>query len=66
MHTESLSTRFERSVERTDEHHIWTGAIDAVRGTRRVKVKGKNLTAHRVAWELANGELPAGASARLP
>jgi integrase len=61
MHTETVSTRFERSVDRTGEHHVWTGAIDAVRGTGRLKVGGKNLTAHRVAWEIANGELPANA-----
>jgi hypothetical protein len=28
MHTETVSTRFERSVDRTGEHHVWTGAID--------------------------------------
>jgi integrase len=60
MKTQTVA-RFERSVDRTGEHHIWTGAIDAVRGTGRVKVGGKNLTAHRVAWEMACGELPAGA-----
>lgn len=61
MYTDSVSNRFERSVDRTGEHHIWTGAIDAVRGTGRLKVRGKNVTAHRVAWEIANGELAAGA-----
>lgn len=54
-----LATRFEKNVDRSGEHHRWTGAIDATRGTGRVKVRGKNFTAHRVAWELANGPLPA-------
>jgi hypothetical protein len=61
MPTETLSTRFERNVDRTGEHHVWTGAIDAVRGTGRLKVRGKNLTAHRAAWEISNGALPPNA-----
>lgn len=59
MYTETVSRRFERNVDRAGDHHIWTGAVDAVRGTGRLKVGGKNLTAHRVAFELAHGELPA-------
>lgn len=45
-------------MDRTGEHHLWTGARDAVRGTGRLKVGRKSITAHRHAWELAHGPLP--------
>lgn len=39
----------------------WTGAIrDEKRGYGYVKVRGKNIAAHRRAWELANGPIPEG------
>lgn len=53
--------RFERHVDRSGEHHLWTGARDATRGTGRLKVGRKSITAHRHAWELAHGPLPASA-----
>lgn len=59
-----LRVRFDRNVDRTGEHHRWTGAIDPVRGNGRIKVDGRVLTAHRLAWELAYGPVPAGASVR--
>lgn len=60
MHMDGVSSRFERSVDRTGQHHLWTGAIDTARGTGRLKVDGKTLTAHRVAWEVAHGPLENG------
>ena len=51
---------FERKVDRSGEHHLWLGAKDPVRGTGRAKVNGKVMTAHRAAWELANGALATG------
>ncbi|MGH3849256.1 MAG: hypothetical protein ACRDRT_06085, partial [Pseudonocardiaceae bacterium] len=54
---QALSVRFERNVDRSGDHHLWTAALDAVRGTGRLKVQGRNVTAHRVAWELAHGPL---------
>lgn len=57
----SLEERFEAQVDRSGEHHRWLGAINADRGTGRLKVGGKHVTAHRFAWELAHGSLPAGA-----
>jgi hypothetical protein len=57
----SLSERFDRQVDRAGDHHIWQGALNADRGTGRLKVGGKNMTAHRVAWELTHGEVPATA-----
>jgi integrase len=54
---EDLSTRFERQVDRTGEHHLWLGSINPDRGTGRIKVGKTTTTAHRVAWELAYGLL---------
>lgn len=56
-----LAARFESNVDRSGEHHLWTAARDPVRGNGRLKVRGKNVTAHRVAWELAYGDLPSTA-----
>jgi len=53
--------RFDALVDRSGEHHIWMGAINPERGTGRAKVKGRQMTAHRLAWELAHGSLPASA-----
>lgn len=57
----SLAERFEAQVDRTGDHHRWLGAVNPDRGTGRLKVGGRQVTAHRVAWELANGPLPEGA-----
>jgi len=57
----SLAERFEAQVDRSGEHHRWLGAINADRGTGRLKVAGKHVTAHRIAWELANGPVRTGA-----
>ena len=55
-----LSERFERSVDRSGMHHLWLGATNPARGTGRLKVDGRDVTAHRVAWELAHGALGPG------
>ena len=57
----SLPERFEAQVDRSGEHHRWLGAVNPERGTGRLKVDGRQVTAHRFAWELANGPLPTGA-----
>lgn len=57
----SLAERFEAQVDRTGEHHRWLGARNPERGTGRLKVNGRQVTAHRLAWELANGPVPRGA-----
>jgi hypothetical protein len=53
-----LRARFERSVDRTGEHHLWTGATDPGRGTGKIKVEGKTTTPHRAAWLLEHGSPP--------
>jgi HNH endonuclease len=55
-----LADRFEAKVDRSGDHHVWTGSTKAD-GTGKLKVEGRTVTAQRVAWELANGPVPAGA-----
>lgn len=56
-----LEERFEANVDRSGEHHVWTGAIEPGRGTGRMKVAGRSMAAHRVAWELGHGPIQQGA-----
>ena len=44
-------------MNRSGEHHLWTGSTNPRRGTGRLQVDGKQTTAHRHAWELAVGPL---------
>jgi hypothetical protein len=57
-----LQARFESHVDRSDEHHLWLGSRNPQRGTGKLKVDGKQMTAHRRAWEVAHGPLAPGAS----
>ena len=52
-----LATRFERQVNRTGEHHVWLGGIYPERGTGRINVNRVEMASHRLAWELANGDV---------
>jgi hypothetical protein len=56
----TLVDRFEAKVDRSGEHHLWTGARYAD-GSGLIKANGKPTTVRRVAWELAHGPLPTGA-----
>lgn len=53
--------RFEEQVDRNGPHHLWLGAVNPQRGSGRMKVDGRQVTAHRHAWELAHGPLPGSA-----
>ncbi|MGH9235611.1 MAG: tyrosine-type recombinase/integrase [Acidimicrobiales bacterium] len=55
-----LATRFEAKVDRSGEHHLWTGSRLAD-GSGQLRVDGKLTTARRVAWELVHGSLPSSA-----
>jgi integrase len=55
-----LVTRFEAKVDRSGEHHVWTGSRLGD-GSGQLRVNGKVTTARRVAWEMAHGALPLGA-----
>jgi integrase len=56
----TLADRFEAKVDRSGEHHLWTGARFAD-GSGLIKANGKPTTARRVAWELTHGPMPPGA-----
>jgi integrase len=53
----TLAVRFESKVDRSGEHHLWTGSKKAD-GSGKMKVDGRTVAARRVAWELQHGELP--------
>jgi len=55
-----LAERFEALVDRSGEHHLWLGAVDAHQ-TPQMRVDGTLTTARRVAWALAHGPLRPGA-----
>ncbi len=59
----TLAERFEAKVDRSGEHHVWTGSKKAD-GTGKLKIGGSTETAPRAAWELAHGSLPDGAKVR--
>lgn len=54
-----LRTRFWDRVDKSGECWLWFGKIEWD-GYGRVKYKGKSYRAHRVAWELVNGEIEDG------
>ncbi len=47
-----LAQRFEKYVIKTETCWLWTGATNT--GYGRLRILGKDLWAHRVAWEQAN------------
>jgi integrase len=59
----SARDRFEAKVDRSGAHHRWTGSHKAD-GTGTFKLNGKVVTAHRAAWEFANGALSPGVKVR--
>ena len=59
MYSESAVHRFWAQVDKSGECWIWTGFIKPD-GHGHVNMDGTIRLVHRVAWELANGEIPAG------
>lgn len=60
----SVATRIQRFdrkwwPEPNSGCHIWAGMLDR-HGYGKLNVKGRTLAAHRLAWELKNGPIPAG------
>lgn len=54
----SLQDRFWSKVKKTPSCWLWTGSTRL--GYGRVKQGGKLLSAHRVSWELTQGQVPGG------
>lgn len=57
---EPLNLRLERLTDKTGECWLWTGSVDAYGYGQLSFGHSKKLKAHRVAWELVNGAIPAG------
>lgn len=58
----TLAERFEAKVDRSagpDGCHLWQGAVQSA-GYGAIYVSGRVQLAHRVAWELVHGAIPAG------
>src|SRR5689334_22595725 len=54
-----LSNRFWSKVRKSDGCWEWIGAR-SWKGYGRFALRGKNVQAHRVAWEITHGIVPAG------
>lgn len=39
--TSATARRFDQHVDRSGEHHLWTGTIDSKRGTGRIQVDAR-------------------------
>jgi hypothetical protein len=55
MATVDEARRFAARVDCSGEHYLWLGRRNPQRGTGKLQVDGKQVTAHRYAWELARG-----------
>ncbi|HET8627441.1 MAG TPA: HNH endonuclease [Thermomicrobiales bacterium] len=56
-YTPEFISRFESRVDRSGDCHIWIG-VRHRQGYGEISCGGKMLRAHRVAWEIANGQIP--------
>lgn len=56
-----ISERFFKFVNKTSTCWIWTGAKD-IAGYGRINSNNISKPAHRVSWEIHNGEIPKGMS----
>lgn len=54
----SFEQRFEANIYRTVDCWIWTGR--SIRGYGAIVRDGKNVMAHRIAFEMQNGSIPSG------
>lgn len=56
---ESVAARFNQKVNKTDSCWLWTAKL-FWSGYGSLRVDGKHVVAHRVAWELHHGPIPNG------
>ena len=60
----TVAARLASKTERSGDHVLWCGTVNS-RGIGLIKVDGRTTTVRRVAWELLNGPLLAGARVLL-
>ena len=58
-HDNRTVERFWSHVDKTGECWDWTASIRR-NGYGQINVAGRNMSAHRLAWEIANGPIPSG------
>jgi hypothetical protein len=56
----SVTARFWSKVDRTGQCHLWTGHVTKNGYGRWTWCVGRAAYAHRVAWEIARGNVPTG------
>lgn len=54
-----LMTRFWAKVQKGDDCWIWSGATNR-HGYGQIRIDGRNVAAHRLAWEFEHGPIPEG------
>lgn len=55
----SLADRFWKNVDKSGDCWTWTGATSG-NGYGAIRYQGRQIGAHRAAWILTNGDIPAG------
>lgn len=60
----ALMERFAKKCKDVGDHAIWQGTKDARGRYGFFRYNGRTTRAHRAAWLLFEGEIPAGASVR--
>lgn len=58
MVNEQIIARFWAMVNKTESCWLWTGSVTRIGYGQFAVVHGKNVSAHRFAWFLSEGELP--------
>lgn len=59
---QDLAARLWRRVAKGDGCWLWTGATFKATGYGQIRVNGTSVTAHRVAYQVANGPITVGLS----
>lgn len=55
-----IKEKLDARSEQRGECLVWIGCCDKKWGYGKIKIKGRDLSVHRVAWELLNGPIPGG------
>jgi hypothetical protein len=56
---DTVSDKFWDRVHKTDSCWLWTGSLFPS-GYGRIQIKGRSVRAHRLSWEIKNGDISSG------
>jgi hypothetical protein len=59
MYLGTLSARLNQQLDKSGGCWVWMGGRQKLMGYGKISLNGKDFLTHRVAWELANGPIPA-------